>query len=129
MEKVLSIVRQTCGRSPTDDLNDLEVNPATWGKFMSVALQAAVHLGQDYTENLQSTKDQPLKSVRGLFQTVGRLIREQAEITGLSTIDWKHPMWREASLLCDRAVQTANSQTYVFADSVLCLGSLCDKPV
>ena len=34
--------------------------------------QAAVHLGQDYTENLQSTKSQPLKSVRQLFQTTAR---------------------------------------------------------
>ena len=38
-------------------------------------------------------------------------------------------MWRETSLLCDRAVHIANSKTHVFADSVLCLRSLSDKPV
>ena len=81
---------------------------------MSVTLQAAVHLGQDYTGNLRSIKNQPFKSVRLLFQTTERLITDQMEITGLSTIDWKQPMWRETTLLCDGAVQIANSQTYVF---------------
>ena len=30
MEKVYSIVRQIYGRSPTDDLNDLDENNAVW---------------------------------------------------------------------------------------------------
>ena len=33
-------------------MKDLDVNTAIWGKFMSVTLQAAVRLGNDYTENL-----------------------------------------------------------------------------
>ena len=52
MEKVHSIVRQIHGRSPTDDLNDLDVNNAIWSIFMNVTLQAAVHLCRDYMENL-----------------------------------------------------------------------------
>ena len=97
--------------------------------FMSVTLQAAVHLGQDSTGHLRSIKNQPFKSVRRLFQTTERLITDQMEITGLSTIDWKQPMGRETTLLCDRAVQIANSKTYVFSDSVLCLGNISVKPV
>ena len=96
---------------------------------MFVTLQAAVHLGQDYKGNPQSTKNQHLKSVRQLFQTTEKLIKEQAEITGLSTIDWKQPLWKDTSLQCDRVVHIANSKTYVFSDSVLSLGSLSDKPV
>ena len=61
MEKVHSIVRQINGRSPTDDLNDLDVNNAVWSIFMNVTLQAAVHLGRDYMENStiyqESTRD------------------------------------------------------------------------
>ena len=38
-------------------------------------------------------------------------------------------MWMESFLLCDRAVRIMKSKTYVFADSVVCLGSLSDKPV
>ena len=49
MGKVYSIVRQIYGRSPTDDLNDLDVNTAV----LNVTLQAAVLLGRDHIENLR----------------------------------------------------------------------------
>ena len=96
---------------------------------MSVTPQAAVHLGQNYMENLRFTKNQPLKSVRELFQTTEGFMKDQTQITRLTTIDWKQPMWKGPSLLCDRAVQIANSKTYVLSDSVLCLGNISDKPV
>ena len=64
--KIFSIVRQTYGRSPTDDLKDLDVNTAIWCIFMSVTLQAAVHLGQVFTDNVRSTKNQHLN----FFETV-----------------------------------------------------------
>ena len=70
MGKVYSIVRKIHGRSPTDDLNDLDVNTAVWGTFMNVTLQAAVHLGRDFLENLRFTKNQLLKSVKQLFQVI-----------------------------------------------------------
>ena len=38
-------------------------------------------------------------------------------------------MWRESSLLCDRVVRIMNSKTYVFSDSVLCLGGISPQPV
>ena len=31
--------------------------------------------------------------------------------------------------MCDRAYQITNANTYVFADSVLCLGSMRDEPI
>ena len=47
MEKVFSIVRQIYGRSPTGQMKDLDVHTAICCIFMSVTLQAAVHLGID----------------------------------------------------------------------------------
>ena len=38
-------------------------------------------------------------------------------------------MWRDTSLLCDRAVHIVKSQTYVFADLVLCLGGISTVPI
>ena len=88
MEKVFSIVRQKYGRSSTDPMKDFDVNTTVWGTSMSVTLQAAVHLGKHYTKNLRSAQNQPLKSVKQLFQMTERLITDQTEITGLTTIDW-----------------------------------------
>ena len=88
MEKGYSVVRKVNGRSPTDELNDLDVNSAVWGKDMNVTLQAAVHLGRDYLKNLRYTKNQILKSVKQLFQVTEKLIMDQTDIGGLTTIDW-----------------------------------------
>ena len=65
---------------------------------MSVTLRLAVHLWQEFSENLRSTQDQPLKSAKQLFQMTERLITDQTETTGLTTIDWKQPMWKETTL-------------------------------
>ena len=81
---------------------------------MSVTLQAAVHLGQDYSKNPRSIKNQLSKSVKQLFRTTERLTKDQVEITGLSTTDWNQPTWRESYSLRDRAVHIMKSQTYVF---------------
>ena len=62
------------------------MNTATGAIFMFVTLQAAVHLGRDYLLNLRSVKNRPSKSVEQLFRTIDKLIKEQTEITGLSTI-------------------------------------------
>ena len=86
MGKVYSIVRKIYGRSPTDDLNGLDVNTAVWSKFMNVTLQATVHLGRDFLENLRFTKNQLLKSVKQLFQVTEKLIEDQKEINNLTTI-------------------------------------------
>ena len=114
MEKVHSIVRQIYGRSPMDDLTDLEVNNAVWSFFMDVTLQAAIHLGRDHMENMENlrfTKNQLLKSVKQLFQVTEKLIKDQTEISGLSTVDYEQHAWRSTTLLCDKAVEVKNAIT------------------
>ena len=83
---------------------------------MSVTLQAAFHLGRDYLQNLRSIKNQSSK-IRRRSQVCPRL-------TGISCCGKNH-----SSLLCDRAGQILESQTYVFSDSVLCLGGIRTEPV
>ena len=39
-------------------MEHLDVNAAIWRVFMSVTVEAAVHLGQDYSETLRSIKNQ-----------------------------------------------------------------------
>ena len=72
-------------------MKDLVVNTAIWEKLMSVTLlKLQFILGKIYTENLRSTKNEPKKSLRQLFQVIERLITDQTEIAGLTTtIDWQ----------------------------------------
>ena len=44
-------------------------------------------------------------------------------------MDYKQPTMRSTTPLCDKAIEITNAKTYVFSDSVLCLGSMSDRPV
>ena len=120
MDKVYSIVRKTYDRKPTDEMEDLDVNAAIWGMFMNTTLQA-VHLGQNHDQNLRSVKNHCWSSLKKLFTETEKLIKDQTEINGVTTVDYKECTWSATSSLCDRIHQISNAKTCVFTDSVLCL--------
>ena len=118
-EAVFSIGREIYGREHDDPMDDLDVNMAIWGIFLNATLRAAVHLGQDYEANLRYVKNHLWNTVGQLFNENKKLIGEQTEITGVSTINFKELTWMSTSLLCSRAHRITNAKTYVFSDSVL----------
>ena len=63
------------------------------------------------------------------FHVIERLIKDETEISGLTSIDCTEPSWRSTTLQCDKAIEITNSQTYVFSDSVQCLGGISNQPV
>ena len=71
------------------------------GMFLNVTLQAAVHHGRDSIENARFTKKQLQKSAKLLFQLTEKLINDQTEISGLTTIDNKDPTCGSMTQLCD----------------------------
>ena len=86
-------------------------------------------LGQDYEANLRYVKNHLWKSVGQLFNENEKLISEQTEITGVSTINFKELTWMLTSFLCSRAYRITNAKTYVFSDSVLCVAKMGDDPI
>ena len=86
---------------------------------MSGTLQATVHLGKDYSENLRSTRNQPMKFLKQRFQATGKLIRDQTEITSISVIDWQQQMWQGTTMLTDKAVQFATATNLSFRFSAV----------
>ena len=105
LEKVNSNLRQKMGRTSGDDMNDLDTNSWIWGMFLSVTLDAAVHLGKDFLENLRSAKNQPQRTTRQLFDVTKELITHQTEIPGISKIDGHTHAWQRTTLLTNKAVQ------------------------
>ena len=128
MERVFSIVRKICDQKPTEGLKDLDVNTAIWCMFMCHTSSCSSSWTGLFNE-LRSVKNQSSKSVERFSRTTERLIKDQTETTGVSTVNWDQRMWRESSLLCDGAGRTMNSKTNVFSDSVLCLGGISPEPV
>ena len=117
-EAAFSIVRGIYGREHDDPMDDLDVNMATGCIFLNTTLRAAVHLGQDYESNLRYVKNNLCNSVGLLFHETGKLMSEQKEITGVSTIKFNDSTWMSTSLLCEMAYQITNAKAYVFSDSV-----------
>ena len=112
-----------------DKVGDLNVITTIWGMFVSVTLQAAVHLENDYAQNLHSIKNQPKRTLKHLFNVTEKLIRDQKEISGIPVITWQQLMWQRTTLLTDKGVQFATAQTYVFSNSLLCMGGISSNPV
>ena len=83
---------------------------------------------ENCTENLRSTKNQPLKSLRQLFKWLRGWSRIRQKLMDLTRLTGSS-LCGETTLLTDRAVQFATAKTYVFSDSVLCLGGISDEPV
>ena len=78
---------------------------------MSVSLRAAVQIGKDYTAHLRSTKNQHLEICEtvisndwGVWSRIRQKLPDWPRLTG------SQPMWRETTLLTDRAVQFATAQ-------------------
>ena len=114
-----------CGRSPTDQMKDLDVD-SDMGKTYVCHSSSCSLSGERIHRKCAIYND----STHEIFEQVTeRLITDQTEITGLTTTDWQQPMWRETTLLTDIAVQFATAKTYVFSDSVLCLGGISTEPV
>ena len=86
LEKVNSKLRQKIGRTSGDDMNDLDTNSWIWEMLVSVTLDAALHLGKVFLENLRSATNQPQRMTRQLFDVTKELITDQTEIQGISKI-------------------------------------------
>ena len=132
-EAVFSIVRWIYGRKHDDTMNDLDVNMAFWGIFLNATLRATVHLGQDYEANLRYVRNNLWDSVGLLFCETGKLISEhEKSLVSVSTIIFKYATWMSTSSLYEKAYQftnATNAKTYIFSDSVLCVGKMGYDPV
>ena len=110
LEKVLSNVRQRYGRKPEEKMEDLDVNTILWRMFMSVTLQAAVHLWNGHAEHLHSIKNQPKRIIETVVQFTWEV--DQGSQRNLSSpgIYSQQLVWQRSTLLTDRAVQFATAK-------------------
>ena len=85
-------------------------------------MKAAIHLGQDYNDNLVAYRNTNCDALEMLFDITQILILNQKhEILNVSTIEWQSTLWMRSTLLHDNALKLANTKVHVYSDSVLCL--------
>ena len=73
--------------------------------------------------SLRFAKNHLWKSVEQFFKETRKLVRDQKEIIGATTIDFKELTWRSTTLPCDKAIEI----TYAENLHLLRLGTLRGK--
>ena len=64
-----------------------------------------------------------------MFDISAKLVSEQDEIYGISTISWEDSSWKYLSLVGDeQVISLLHKKDYVFLDSVLCFGKMNENP-
>ena len=92
---------------------------------MSLPLESAVNLGNNYLDNCHSITNTKDLTMKQMFHISTRLVSEQDEITGVETIGWENQSWKYLSLIGDeRVINLQRTKVYVFSDSVLRLGKI-----
>ena len=127
MDKVYSIVRKTYDRGLTDEMEDLDGNPAIWRIVHEYHSSISSSSWSDYDQNLRFVKNHFWSSLKKSSKTL-KNDQSQKETTGVTMIEYKDYTWSATSLLWDRVHQISNAKTNVFADSVLCLGGFKENP-
>ena len=119
--KKFTIVREGHGQSPTDELNDLDFNNTLFG-------------AHSFMLHFKSQFYQLPKMIFSIFWHTA-VPSDSRDENGsnwyrwLTTIDYEESAWGSTTLPSEKAIEITNAKTYVFADSVLCLGSISDQPV
>ena len=131
MEKVYSNVRQIYGRSPTDDLNDLDVNNAVVGYIHE---RHTPSCSSSWSRLYGEFYDLPRINSWCLWNSYSMWLENWSRIRQTSVV-W--PPLTTKNRRGDRRLYDVTKwlgeyecqKTYVFADSVLCLWSMSDQPV
>ena len=100
---------------------EIEVIAMIWRILTSATLKAAVHLCQDFSDNLRTTKNTDFEKVGQVFDISQKLILNQSEdIFGVSTIDRMEYDSMGTTLLPDRAVKMSKAKVHSFSDAASC---------
>ena len=106
-----------------------EEHSIIWGMFMTATLSAATFMSKNFTPTQKAIKNSNNLELKQMFDISAQLVNEQEEINGIGKIRWEKNSWRQLSLIEEEvAVHLQSTKVYVFSDSVLCLGRICQHP-
>ena len=86
---------------------------------MSTTKKAAVHMGQNYNDNLEVYRNTSFEELEMHSILHRSWLHHQVEILNVKTIEWTSPSWTRTTLFHQVIKWT---KVRVYSDSVLCLG-------
>ena len=100
-------------------------NRLIWGLFKSSSMKAAVHLGPNYTENLEENDDTNFEEIQNLFDITQKLVSEHSEgILNVKTTESTSPSWTRSTMSHDQVIQWTKHK-YVSTQTPYCLWGRC----
>ena len=103
-----SNLRQKWNLPESEQIVDQKINVLIWGLFMSTAMKAAVHLGQNYKDNSVSYRNTNFEELKTLFDIMQKLILDQDfGILNVSTIEWEFYPGMRSIVLHDKVIRWA----------------------
>ena len=92
-------------------------------------MTAAIHLGDNYNDNVIAHQNTNFDALKKLFDITQKLSLDQKnDIKNVSTIEWQFTSWMRSLLLHAQALKFAKAKVRVYSDSVLRLGNMCRHP-
>ena len=70
-----------------------EKHSMIWAMFMTVTMESAVFMGENYLNNCQSIVNTTDLTLKQMFDISTKLVSEHDEISELETIDWENHSW------------------------------------
>ena len=83
---------------------------------MSATMKAAIHLGENYNDNLVTYRNTNFEAVRDLAEIV------------VCTIEWQFAPWMRFTFLHDKIIKCSKATVHVHSHSFLCLGKMHGHP-
>ena len=99
LNRVNDQVRKRQKRSSMHVTENDEKHSVIWGMFMSVTLESAVFMGENYLNNCQSIANTTDLTLKQMFDISARLVSEPDEISGVETNGWENHSWTYLSLV------------------------------
>ena len=96
---------------------------------MTPSMKAAIHLGPNFKSNSEIYKNTKFEDIESVFNITQKLVREHSEeILNVKCLEYSSLSWTKSVLANDQAIKWTEAKVCVYADSVLCVGSMKDTP-
>ena len=114
MTKIVHFVQKKLGITAgysTFSMDALKTSVLKRRMFMSSSMKAAIHLGPNYSANLEVQKNTNFGEIQSLFDITQKLILEHSEeILNVNTIESASPSWTRSVLSHDQVIQWKNQK-------------------
>ena len=115
--------------SSVKELGPIVTNIFIRRSFMPDSMRAAIHLGQNNTENVAVFKNVHVEEIKNLFSITKVLVLGHSEeILDVQVTDSKDPSWKKQKISHPQVIKWTKAKVHVYSDSVLRLGELSALP-